>query len=361
MDAVHAHPPFYLPTLVKKKEGFVMRTEAFQTLEQMKLPNGLYVASLPPEYGYVWIRDNCYIALTYMNEKSSRYEKIFHAMLDIFNKYLWKLEHHARHRPNAVYEYMHPRYQAEQLTEVDAPWGNAQNDAIGLFLYGVGQGLANGRPMLRNESDRRIIQLLVEYLGTLEYWRDADNGIWEENREVHASSVGACVAGLLAVKPYVHVPKQWIEAGICELVKLAPRESAAKDVDLALLTLVYPYRVLPHSYMREVVRDVESRLLRSHGVIRYEGDEYYGEDNTEAQWCFGIPWLGLCYVILDDYAEAEKYLDWTERLMIVPGVLPELYSGRTLAANSHTPLAWGVAMYLQLQNALKHQANTPDV
>jgi len=59
--------------------------------------------------------------------------------------------------------------------------------------------------VLRNDADKELVQLLVDYLVALEYWQDADNGMWEENREVHASSIGACVAGLLAISRYAKV------------------------------------------------------------------------------------------------------------------------------------------------------------
>jgi GH15 family glucan-1,4-alpha-glucosidase len=53
---------------------------------------------------------------------------------------------------------------------------------------------------MESDDDRRIVQKLVWYLSTLEYWHDPDSGMWEEDQEVHASSVGACVAGLESIK-----------------------------------------------------------------------------------------------------------------------------------------------------------------
>lgn len=326
----------------------LMRELAHRQLERMRLPNGLYIASLSPFYRYVWIRDTCYIALAFLNREDGRFEQTYHAVFDIFHKYRWKLEYHSKHRPKAEFEYVHPRYSATEFEELTQPWGNAQNDAVGAFLYGVGEGLRRGKKMFRGEADREIVELLVKYLVVLEYWQDIDNGMWEETRELHASSIGACVAGLLSVRPYVSVEWEWIRKGLTALAEMLPRESASKACDLALLSLIYPYQLLPPLIARELMGQVEHNLLRERGVIRYAGDRYYGEDGREAEWCFGLAWLGLCHGILGDLEEARGYLRRTEQVMSTPGVVPELYLPVSQTPNENTPLAWAQAMYLQL-------------
>ena len=55
--------------------------------------------------------------------------------------------------------------------------------------------------------------------------------------ELHTSSIGACVAGLHAVKMLVNVKEETIKKGEETLRFLLPRESESKDTDLALLSL----------------------------------------------------------------------------------------------------------------------------
>lgn len=171
----------------------------FQVLESMRLPNGAYIASPSHDYSYVWIRDVGYTVLPYLYTQSAsvtnRYVEAYRAILDLFKRYEWKIDIHSRRKPTQLFEYIHARY-APDLTELASPWGHAQNDAIGLFLWGIGEGVRLGVPVFRDQGDRRIVQKLVDYLSCLSYWQMPDNGMWEGQEEVHASSVGDCVAGL---------------------------------------------------------------------------------------------------------------------------------------------------------------------
>lgn len=332
-----------------------MIKQAQKVLDALRMESGLYLASSSDEYHFVWIRDNCYAAMATLWEPSNRYEQTYHALFDIFRRYTWKLEYHVTHRPNEAFEYVHPRYTVDGW-EVQEPWGNAQNDAIGIFLYGVAEGLRQKRAMFRDAVDRQIVQMLVKYLRNLEYWHDADNGMWEENCEVHMSSVGACAAGLLAISSFIQVDWDSIVRGLTTVLSHYPRESASKDCDLAELSLVYPYQLLPVDLARRLLVNVEQNLLRSHGTIRYQGDKYYTKQEWEAEWSMGLPWLGLAYLTIGDINKACEYLDWTERVMISPGVLPELFVGELHTPNGNTPLAWSQALYLILARSFADSA-----
>jgi GH15 family glucan-1,4-alpha-glucosidase len=329
-----------------------MRDQVQRALDTLQRANGLYVASPSNRYHYVWIRDNCYIALSELHRDNGRFEKIYHGMLDILQVYEWKLSYHAQQRPIDAFEYIHPRYSADTLEEIAEPWGNAQNDAIGAFLFGIGQGFRRGKPMLRNEADRRIVSLLIQYLRTLEFWNDEDNGMWEEHRERHASSIGACTAGLLAIQPYFDVEWKLIQCGLWALYELVPRESATKATDLALLSLVYPYGLLPESVARLVVTQVEDQLVRQRGVIRYHGDKYYAEGGQEAEWCMGLPWLGLCHAQFGNREKALEYLIRTTQVMPSNTEIPELYIPERNTPNENTPLGWAHALFLVLFDAI---------
>lgn len=316
--------------------------KAIQVLDRMRLSNGAYTASLSNDYSYVWIRDIVYTVLPFINEPSERYAKAYHALLDMFKSYEWKIDIHRKKKPIYLFEYIHSRYSTD-LKEMPVEWGHAQNDAIGAFLWGIGEGYRLGQKVIRDKKDIEIIQKLVDYLECLQYWQAKDNGMWEENMEVHASSLGACVAGLNAVKILVNVNEDLIKKGEEALRNLLPRESETKDTDLALLSLVFPYRVVDRDTAIKIVETVSSKLERTYGVIRYENDQYYNE-GKEAEWCFGFPWLGLCYLELGQFHKASEYIAKTKRVVPDNWEVPELYVGGTNRPNGNTPLAWSVAM-----------------
>jgi phosphorylase kinase alpha/beta subunit len=311
-------------------------------LESMRLSNGAYLASPSRDYSHVWIRDVVYTVLPYLKSNCDRYEKAFYALFDLLRRYEWKIDIHTHQKPIWPHEYIHSRY-SKELTEINEPWGHAQNDAIGLFLWGVGEGMRHGKKLLRDTFDKRILQKLVHYLACLEYWKGPDNGMWEESVEVHASSVGACLAGLKSVRMLVHVPDELIHRGEHSLQTILPHESTNKETDLAQLSLIYPYQALSREMAFRILKNVTGKLERTYGCIRYQGDRYYNE-GSEAEWCFGFPWLGLCYSVLGDEFKAEEY--WQKTLRILPdnGQMPELYIGGSGKPNGNTPLAWAVSM-----------------
>jgi GH15 family glucan-1,4-alpha-glucosidase len=336
-----------------------MLIESYQTLDKLRLPHGLYIASLGSLYHHVWIRDSIYMSLPYLNKDCNTYERAFHTMLDIFLKYEWKIDIHTKQKPHLMYEYIHPRYSKDSLDEIEQEWGNCQHDAIGAFLWGIGEGSKRGKKMLRDSHDHRIVQKLVWYLATCEYYLDPDNGVWEEWREVHSSSVGACVAGLTAVRDLVFVPRDLILKGWQTLGIMYAHESASRPIDLAQLSLIYPFKIYQGEDAKYIVKEVENKLLKQRGVIRYQGDSYYSTiesdgrnhplthyHGTEMEWCMGIPWLALAHMELGNLDKAKEYVRWTESIALEDGSLPEGYFANTNEPNPNTPLGWSNAMYI---------------
>ncbi|XJZ28062.1 glycoside hydrolase family 15 protein [Bacillota bacterium Lsc_1132] len=332
---------------------------SYQILDSLRLPNGLYLASSSKDYEYVWLRDSFYMSLPFLNKNDSCYEKTYHRILDLFKEYEWKIDIHTRQRPREQWEYIHARYSAREVKELEVPWGHAQHDAIGAVLWGIGMGQKYGKSIIRDAKDHEIIQKLVWYLNCVQYWEDPDNGMWEEWREVHSSSVGACVAGLQAVREIVFVPRELILNGYKTLAALFPRESGDRPVDLAQMSLIFPYRILIGHDAQIVLQQIETHLLRERGVIRYQGDSYYSTIEsggrhhplhhyfgTEAEWTFGYPWLALCNLELRNFSKARRYLEQTEKLMLEDGSLPELYFANSCSYNTNTPLGWGSALYI---------------
>src|SRR3989344_2792501 len=188
---------------------------AVNILQSLKTPRGLFLAAPAKDTGYdkAWIRDNIYASLgvELVNEEDA--VKIIWALFDIFRKHEDKIDWAIREKPNAAFKYIHARYHHETLDEFWEEWGNKQNDAVGAFLFRVGDLLDKGIKILRDEKDRAIVRKLISYLASVEYWADADNGVWEEAEEVHASSVGACLAGLEVISKYFDVPAYLIVNG----------------------------------------------------------------------------------------------------------------------------------------------------
>ena len=196
--------------------------------------------------------------------------------------------------------------------------------------------------------------------------------MWEEWREVHTSSLGAVVAGLQAIdeQEIVEVPSWLIAKGRNALLNLLPMESATRPVDLAQLSLIYPYDVLSYPVASEIIERVEKQLLRERGVARYHGDSYYstleneGREKdlshyfgTEAEWSFGLPWLALCQLHLGNPEKAKEYIEWTESIMLGDGSLPELYFAGQNKYNGNTPLGWANSMYILAKEAYLETMN----
>src|SRR3989339_2261492 len=183
-------------------------------------PSGLFLAAadvgVATGYDKSWLRDNFYEVMAFEETgdwKTS--QKTWHALLDIFLKHEEKINWAIEKRPQFSYQYIHARYNPETFEEFWEEWGNKQNDAVGCILFAIGTHELNGTSVIRGEDDKRIVQTLIDYLDSIEYWQDPDNGVWEEYEEVHASSVGACVAGLKSVSKLdiFKVPDHLIQMG----------------------------------------------------------------------------------------------------------------------------------------------------
>jgi len=316
-------------------------------LKQLQYPSGLLAASkknVSTGYDKVWLRDNVYQALGFEATKNyKQVQKIYQALLDIFKKHEYKIDHAITKKPTEKWQYIHARYDPSTYDEFFENWGNKQNDAVGAILFKIGELESKGIKIIRDEQDKRILQKLVHYLESIEYWQDEDNGMWEENEEVHASSVGACVAGLKQIRKLVDVNPELITKGQDTLNALLPRESKTKAVDLALLSLIYPYNVVSAEQRDAILKNIEEQLVRERGVARYHNDYYYNKEG-EAEWTMGLPWLAIIYKELNKPDQYARFMRMTIDVMNNKGELPELYYANTNKANPNTPLGWSQAL-----------------
>jgi GH15 family glucan-1,4-alpha-glucosidase len=325
-------------------------------LRKLITPRGLFLASdlaVTTGYDKAWLRDNVYEALAfeYANEWDI-VEKDYHTLLDIFDTHIDKINWATTNKPFESWQFIHTRYNPETLEEFWESWGNKQHDAIGAVLFKLADFEQKGHSMLRNEKDRRTVQTLIYYITNVEYWHDADNGMWEEAEEVHASSIGAVLAALKKWQAVggMDVDQDAIDRGQAALDALLPRESETKFTDLALLSLIYPYTIVSPDMAATIVENLVYHLAKDKGVMRYKFDQYYNKNDDgyseEAEWCFGLSWLAIVYEQLGDHANAQAYLDKATATITKDGKIPELYLSHSDEANENTPLGWSESMYV---------------
>jgi len=308
-------------------------------LKTQELPNGLMVAG-GGDYDKVWIRDNVYVAMAFLEaglvvKAATIYEQLFR----IIQKYEYILD--LGKYPETETDLLPPRFTPEGA-KVAGQWGNKQYDAIGVVLFGLGQ-LYEVHPDAVSTYQEQLCQKLITYLENCRYWEDPDDGMWEDQPTLHTSSLAACIRGIESVSPFCNFNKDYIEYARANLKQLLPRESTLHTVDMAQLSLIWPYGYR----LIEIVNNVEKNLLRVNGVIRFAGDVYEAQGNAEPQWVMGIPWLGIAHFELGDTAKAQYYHDKMQELYTSKG-LPEAYVAHNETC-IHTPLAWSHAMALILR------------
>jgi len=327
-----------------------------KVLKSLQYDSGLFAASkkdAPTGYGKSWLRDNFYECLAFeVLDEWDVVQKTYRALLDIFKKHEYKIDKAIENKPQFRHEYIHARFDPETFDEFWEEWGNKQNDAVGAILFRVAELEKAGFSVLKDEDDKRVVQKLIYYLQSLNYWDDADSGMWEENEELHASSIGACVAGLKAMKKVggFDVPEEIIVKGEEALHRLLPRESPGKFVDLSLLSLIWPYEIVTDKERDMILEHVEYHLLRERGVIRYKNDYYYNKNedgySEEAEWCFGLSWLAIIYERLGAEEKIEKFIQAMIESEDDEGFVPELYYSNSVETNENSPLGWAESLFI---------------
>jgi len=311
-------------------------------IEKLRNKNGAICAAESFEYSACWLRDQVYstLAYFYLNDHKKFRDGVW-VVFDILHKHKEKIESIICYPPVFGHEYIHAKFHPETYDEITKEWGHHQLDAIGLFLYIVGFSSQNKISLIRGKEDKDLIQLLVLYLNAVRFWEVPDNGMWEEGMDFHASSIGACVAGLLKIKDenLAVVPDSMIKNGREMLQKILPNESPEREEDLAQLSLIWPYNLLSEDSSKEILNRITSRLVQKNGVNRYWSDNYYRSLNgVSAEWTMGFFWLALSYNELGNKEEAKKWFERGLATRTHNGLLPELYFNDK--PNGNTPLAW---------------------
>jgi GH15 family glucan-1,4-alpha-glucosidase len=325
-------------------------------LRTLQKPNGVFTASahdVATGYDKAWLRDIYFMTLGFLETgEILEVQKAAKALLTLFVKHKDKINWAIEHKPHYTWQYIHARFHPETFEEYWEEWGNSQNDAVGEVLNLLITLEQLGVGVVESAEEREMVQKIIDYLVSLEYWHDADNGIWEEEMEVHASSIGSVVAALKKAQAvdWLTVPKGAIEHGEAALRALLPRESETKFADLALLSLIYPFAVTTEAETKKILENVEYHLARDKGVIRYKLDRYYNNNpdgcSEEAEWCFGLAWLAIIYAERGEKEKAHYYLRKAKGTVTEEGKVPELYYSHTNQPNENTPLGWSESMYV---------------
>jgi phosphorylase kinase alpha/beta subunit len=338
---------------------FDFDTEIKQHLDvvrSLQMPTGVFTASahdVVTGYDKAWLRDIYFMTLGFLETgEIVVVQKAAKALLTVFVKNKEKINWAIQHKPHYAWQYIHARFHPETFEEYWEEWGNSQNDAVGEVLNLLMTLEQVGATVIETDEEREMVQKVIDYLVMLEYWHDEDNGIWEENMEVHASSIGSVVAAFKKAQEvdWLTVPQIAIDRGQHALRALLPRESVTKFSDLALLTLIYPFAVTTEEETKEILKNVEYHLTRDKGVIRYKLDKYYNNNidgySEEAEWCFGLSWLAIIYAERGEKDKAYYYLRKAKAAVTPEGKVPELYYSHTNQPNENTPLGWSESMYV---------------
>lgn len=330
----------------------------------MQTPTGVFVASGENTfYNKAWLRDIYFTTLSFLEVgEIETVKRAAKALLTVFVKHQDKIDWAIENKPHEAWQYIHARFHPDTFEEYWDEWGNSQNDAVGEVLNLLVELELRGESVIETDAERAMLQKIIDYLVSIEYWHDDDNGIWEENLEIHASSIGSVVAALKKANEidWLYVSDEVIYLGEEALNNLLPRESATKFVDLALMTLIYPFNVTSEEQTLEILKNVEYHLVRDKGVLRYVFDRYYNANpdgySQEAEWCFGLSWLAIIYAERGEADRARYYLERAKNTVTPEGEVPEAYFSHTDKPNPNTPLVWSESMYVIALHKVRNMA-----
>jgi glucoamylase len=304
---------------------------------------------MEPEYRFCWPRDATYVAYVFdrcgYHEEAKRF-------------YTWCAK--AQELEGGLYQ----RYYIE--ARLKGPCWSSQIDEIATVLWGMGKHfeLTSDRRFVRSnwKCIRKAADFLCEVSKTDGLVETV--GLWEERFGSHTYSNAAIYGGLKEAAALAEVVRQndfgteWGEAAaslkeallnlawdanVNRFIKTtAPRN---ENLDTSLLSLTYPFEVLPadDERMRKTAADLESAFTFGVGGLgRYPSDQYYGGN----PWILTTLWLALYYEKLGELEKAEQLISWTLSHSTDLGLLPEQIDKQTGAPISAVPLAWSHSFFI---------------
>lgn len=279
--------------------------------------NGLYPAVPNPEnpdMGKYWIRDNYWIWL------ATKDDRIADAFAEIVNKHTDKIYSAINGKATEEYMHLHPRYD-ENLEEIDDDWAWVQWDSVGNMIE-----------VLAQTGYEWEATLLMNYLEAIEFWKIPDHGMWEEEKDIHPSSMGAVIRGY----KHLDVNRKKVERLENVMLEHLPR------TDMATYTLLFPMKLVPLEYEMKII-NANRDLVGLFGCKRFEGDTWNGIDWTtkaEPEWPIGLAYL---YFITD----RSFYKSTLKNIKQINGTIPESFINTE--SNTNDPLLWAEALFHMIE------------
>jgi phosphorylase kinase alpha/beta subunit len=366
-------------------------------------------------YTDAWVRDNVYsilavwgLALAYrkLNHDQAQTYELEHSVVKLMRGLLF-----AMMRQSAKVEAfkvnqdplnaLHAKYDLQTGDTVvgDDEWGHLQLDATSLYLLMLAQMITSGLQIIFTTDEVNFIQNLVYYIGRA--YRTPDYGIWERGNkinhgkpELNASSVGMAKAALEAMSgldlfgvrgsqsSVIHVLPDEIARARLTLESLLPRESASKETDAALLSVIgFPaFAVEDEALVQRTLAAIVTKLQGHYGCKRFlrDGHQTVIEDVTrlhyepwelkqfehiECEWPLFFAYLWLDALFRGDPDRIQEYQHRLEGALIEKNgakLLPELYyvpeesmeaerenpHSQQRLPNDNIPLVWAQSLYL---------------
>ena len=281
----------------------------------------------------------------------------------------------------------------------DDEWGHLQLDATSLYLLMVAQMTASGLRLIYTMDEVNFIQNLVHYISKT--YSTPDFGIWERGNkinhgdtEINGSSVGMAKAALEAMNGFnlfgnvasqeavIHVVSSDIARSRFTLQSLLPRESASKEIDAALLSIIgYPaYAIEDENLVNKTRNKIVKKLAGNYGCKRflldghqssiedasrlhYEPSELREFEHIESQWPLFFTYLLFDALMREDSEDIEKWHKKLQPLFVEQdgeNLIPELYivprelidaekenpGSQIRVPNENVPLVWAQSLYM---------------
>ena len=366
------------------------------------------------DYTDAWVRDNVYsilavwgLALAYrkVDESQGRTYELEHSVVKLMRGLLFAMMRQAgkveqfKHTQSPL-DALHAKYNTftGDIVVGDDEWGHLQLDATSIFLLMLAQMTASGLQIIYTLDEVNFVQNLVYYVGRA--YRTPDYGIWERgnkinhgNAELNASSVGMAKAALEAINglnlfgvrgshaSVIHVLPDEIARTRITLESVLPRESASKESDGALLSIIgFPaFAVVDKQLRQRTLDDIVNKLEGKYGCKRFlrDGHQTVIEDTQRLHY---EPWelkqfediecewpLFFTYLLLDAvfFGDQDRVKHYQQRLQSVLAeqdglaLLPELYyvpeeyieaekaapQTQPRLPNENIPLVWAQSLY----------------
>jgi GH15 family glucan-1,4-alpha-glucosidase len=342
-----------------------------QLIRHAQANSGAYPACAGfSQYGSSWLRDGSFIAHAMDLAGCRTSSRAFHlwvaATIGRQHEHIRAIIRRHQSGESLAYNEMLPaRYGLDGSWEQDE-WPNYQLDGYGHWLWAIAEHLKSEKHDGLPDLLRPAAQDAADYL--VEFWRENCSDCWEEAPDAtHTATLASIYGGLRAAENLGLVPLGKAEEVRTYILKKCVEDgcfvksSTNRAVDGSLVWVSTPFEVVPpeHPLIRRTVEVIERTLVRDGGVIRYDGDSYYGA----GAWLLLTDFLAWHLARDGRVEEARQYHGWAEAQRDALGRLPEQVPVRSTDAQwlvhwtarwgeSAKPLLWSHAMHLITRFAL---------